>query len=313
MSTRGNGSPVVVKAFITKKDEYAFILKDIKARIDAGEDPSDIAFLAATKKELNACMDMATKMGIPAAFYAPQPAMENSRILAILALAKYLKDTSDTQDLRVVANALLKADDINASGLMDLPEEEREKYEKKVSGAAYAINTSDDIAAKKQMFLDLVTSFSMEDEAVDSFTDSISNKDYDEILTYCGYFEKYGVSTEFRRKGKYSGVAFSTIHSAKGLEWKTVYVSIDCVYKPQMSQKSIEEARRLIFVGGTRARDELTMTGCYESSDSNKYQVNMNPFVREMMEDAGQLDSFDSAFDSIARKKSVFSGNFVAK
>ena len=56
-------------------------------------------------------------------------------------------------------------------------------------------------------------------------------------------------------------LTLSTIHSAKGLEWKVVFLiwAADGRFPgPQSADpESLEEERRLMYVAGTRARDEL--------------------------------------------------------
>ena len=60
-------------------------------------------------------------------------------------------------------------------------------------------------------------------------------------------------------------LTLSTIHSAKGLEWKTVFViSVLDGFLPQdyafRSIEELEEERRLLYVALTRAKDELVVT-----------------------------------------------------
>lgn len=58
-------------------------------------------------------------------------------------------------------------------------------------------------------------------------------------------------------------VVVSTIHAAKGLEWKTVYVTNlyegSLPHKWSQSDEEIEEERRLFYVACTRARDTLVL------------------------------------------------------
>ncbi len=59
-------------------------------------------------------------------------------------------------------------------------------------------------------------------------------------------------------------VTLSTIHSAKGLEWRVVFLiwAADGRFPGPMSMgdEELEEERRLMYVAGTRARDELYIT-----------------------------------------------------
>lgn len=67
-----------------------------------------------------------------------------------------------------------------------------------------------------------------------------------------------------RRKKARSGLNLSTIHSAKGMEFKNVYM-IDCydgIFPAKLDRDdpgNLEEERRLFYVGMTRAMDRLTI------------------------------------------------------
>ncbi|MGL5642347.1 MAG: 3'-5' exonuclease, partial [Paraclostridium sp.] len=82
---------------------------------------------------------------------------------------------------------------------------------------------------------------------------------------------------ENRNNKNSEGVIFTTMHSAKGLEFPYVYIiganegtiphekSYD-IEDEEKRKFAIEEERRLLYVGITRAQDEL-----YISSPKNKY------------------------------------------
>ena len=84
----------------------------------------------------------------------------------------------------------------------------------------------------------------------------------------------------------------STVHGAKGLEWKYVYL-IDMTSKnfPFIKQSfyqneldNSEEERRLFYVASSRAKKELTIT-YYENVDGpDQYNIMISPFVRELDE-----------------------------
>jgi len=75
-------------------------------------------------------------------------------------------------------------------------------------------------------------------------------------------------------------VTLSTIHQAKGLEWRVVFVIwlADGMFPSSRSLESldaVEEERRLFYVATTRAEDELYLTyPCYwmNSSPENRLQ-----------------------------------------
>ena len=88
---------------------------------------------------------------------------------------------------------------------------------------------------------------------------------------------------------KYQGVVLTTAHSSKGLEWKVVFNSIsnydsESLHKTGVKhKKKLEEARRLLFVSITRARDLLYITGQYVAYGSKEDRT-YNQFLREVFE-----------------------------
>ncbi|MFC1666335.1 ATP-dependent helicase [Candidatus Omnitrophota bacterium] len=78
-----------------------------------------------------------------------------------------------------------------------------------------------------------------------------------------------------------SKLVLSTIHSAKGLEWHTVFiihVSEGCVpsYQSIGNDDSIEEERRLLYVAMTRAKENLYMLKPMIDLSPRNYLINKN-------------------------------------
>ena len=74
----------------------------------------------------------------------------------------------------------------------------------------------------------------------------------------------------FNVKNTKDGVVVSTLHKSKGQEWKIVFlIDVDEELIPYVKAKApeeIEEERRLLYVGMTRAKDELHIYSCVPSS-----------------------------------------------
>ena len=273
--TRPSGEPVIVNGFYTSKDELNHIVKTIKLLIANGTKPEEICVIAYTKGELQKIADALTKEGIPSMFGAPEPMMENSRIRAILAFARVIRDTNDTKDALTVANALCDGT------LLEKPLAEVEEAVQAVCNRAESIRIAP--ADQKAKFIEFIDEIAYDDEAVENFKESLENKDFEEVIDYCRAFSLYGGGVEFRRTDTYPGVALMTAHSSKGLEWPVVINTITKYQKGlRMPVDDIEETRRLLFVSATRARDKLIITGLY--ANGPKAGRTENIFLKELFE-----------------------------
>ena len=89
-----------------------------------------------------------------------------------------------------------------------------------------------------------------------------------------------------------------TLHSAKGLEFRTVVVAgLEDGLLPHFntggSQEEIEEERRLLYVGMTRAKERLFLTTCRRRRIAGRYQdQEESPFLLEVS--AEDLDVSES-------------------
>ena len=73
------------------------------------------------------------------------------------------------------------------------------------------------------------------------------------------------------------GVSLMTLHSAKGLEFRAVVVAgledgLLPHFNSQGAREDIEEERRLLYVGMTRARERLFLTCCRRRRIAGRYQ-----------------------------------------
>jgi DNA helicase II / ATP-dependent DNA helicase PcrA len=86
-----------------------------------------------------------------------------------------------------------------------------------------------------------------------------------EGATLADYLDSVSLATDAEAAGEGRGVTLSTLHAAKGLEFPAVFVvGLEEGYLPHgqsgEEEDELEEERRLLYVGMTRAKDELTLT-----------------------------------------------------
>jgi len=103
----------------------------------------------------------------------------------------------------------------------------------------------------------------------------------EELLTQTSLQEYFRGETE-QDKGH---LTLSTIHQAKGLEWKIVFIVGVCAYHfPHNLQcndfSGIEEERRIFYVGITRAKEDLYIT--YYLSDPRNFSYRKSLFIQEI-------------------------------
>ncbi|MGL5677114.1 MAG: ATP-dependent helicase [Cellulosilyticaceae bacterium] len=83
---------------------------------------------------------------------------------------------------------------------------------------------------------------------------------------------------------KQDGVVLSTMHSAKGLEFTYVFIvdAVDGVipHSKSLDEKQLEEERRLLYVGMTRAKEKLFI---YLPQQRYQEKVSISPFIDEML------------------------------
>ncbi|HEX2164262.1 MAG TPA: UvrD-helicase domain-containing protein, partial [Thermoanaerobaculia bacterium] len=87
------------------------------------------------------------------------------------------------------------------------------------------------------------------------------------------------------------GVSLMTLHSAKGLEFGAVAVGgledgILPHFNAQGAREDVEEERRLLYVGMTRAEDRLMLSCCRRRRVAGRYQDQIeSPFLAEIPQD----------------------------
>ncbi|MGB5478468.1 MAG: UvrD-helicase domain-containing protein, partial [Thermoanaerobaculia bacterium] len=138
-----------------------------------------------------------------------------------------------------------------------------------------------ELRAKLENLEELVT-------AAQEFTEETDWSDEADLLSaFLDHISLVSDIDEWRRE---QGVSLMTLHSAKGLEFEAVCVAgLEDGLLPHFNsggtQDEIEEERRLLYVGMTRAKQRLFLTGCRRRRIAGRYQDQQeSPFLLEIPE-----------------------------
>lgn len=303
VSQKPHGAPVSVQGFFDVAEEYNFIVKKIQEKIQAGTAPEEIAFIASTRTELLKMADLLTEQGIPSVLLNPERLKENSRVLAGLALARYLQDPEDTQDILICLNAIFNGE------LFVLSDEQIKQAIVNKQAEAAQIRQMPE-TEKREAFFKILNLFDEDDEIYEGFVETLQNQpNMAMIYQYCNDFTLYGDREEKRRENNYPGVVLTTAHSSKGMEWNIVFNSLTKydekdihTEKHYRNSEKVEERRRLLFVSATRAKQELYITSTYVAFGSGKNMC-LNIFLEESCNVAGISYNADQIRYEISKKK----------
>lgn len=206
--------------------------------------PNSIAILCRTRAELINLQMALDKYGVPTILKVPEVVADAPYVKAIIALAAFLKDHDDMVSLALYGKSLGQ-DPFN---------------EKELRDSATAILNVFDVCKTEAEKIDTFLGF-CKDASEDYVAEAFLNKmkglglhTLKQYLNYCVKYKTYNIrNTQSTAKEDTDCVTLITVHSAKGLEWDNVLLSLKRFPLD-------EESRRLFYVGVTRARERLLVT-----------------------------------------------------
>ena len=269
IATRPAEHAPTIQGYYTEEQEYKAIAQSIKARWIASEalpeeerkKARDIAVMASDKNELRKIASELTKLGVPSVLMNPIPYMSNSRVAALNSFYNAFTGKG-TQGFVDYQNALHHGEYKAASAQM---------LESIAADFALVVNNGEKSLDAFKTFAKALDENEV-DDCYQDFMEKINDcRDWDELTEFFSTFQLYGENSTFKRQGKFEGVCVITVHSAKGLEWNTTYLSLSHMDKADYHKRQYafengrehDEVIRKYFVGATRARDELIITGRY--------------------------------------------------
>lgn len=314
VAKKGDGKPVTVKGFHEHRsssiflenhepeNEYSWIAWKAQQWVkeDKGRDKKrSIGIIARKKSELIDIAAELSKRGIRSIMRCDVPIMTNTRVIAACSLADAFADPSSEMPfydyLMAKTNGSIIDEDHDTAKNSILELQERFKG-----------ILSLEITEQRACFHELLDALKGNDEIYESFLELLyQNQSIEEELAYIKNLRLFGESramAKLRKDYEDIDVELFTAHGCKGLERDCVIVTTTSFWKADYvgSERQRAEARRLLYVAITRAKEELVLTGMYtvraaatkDKTEAEKkkeeHTVHLNNFLQEVFEAAGQ-------------------------
>lgn len=323
----GSGEPITVRTTLDESDEANYVVGDILSSIRCGRHFRDAAVLYRMNAQSNALEYALKRNGIPYKIVGGMKFFDRAEVKDMLAYLCLLNNPLDDLRLQRVINTPVRGigavtmDKVTALAL----EQGASLYEiihnadlfpELKSAAARLIKFADLIDGLRKAgasmtlpeFYDEVCDRTGYVKALKDKKDLESQGRIENIqelksniigfleqdpddATLSGFLNEIALYTDLDGMETESDcVTLMTIHSAKGLEFSTVYVvGMEEGIFPSSSalydEDGIEEERRLCYVAMTRAKDKLTLTNCRQRMLYGRTSPNpVSRFLKEIPE-----------------------------
>ena len=326
-TTQGEGEKIQLYCAMDERDESAWMADHIQEEKERTGSYGNIAILYRTNAQSRVPEEMLMKAGIPYKVFGGQKFYERKEVKDILAYLRVIVNPADEVSLTRIINVPKRAigdstvqqlqqhalaQDIPLfAALSEMPENLGARARKSVGDFFQLITLL--TALKESMGLEefveeLIRRTGLEaqyqkedtDEArsrignIQEFRGAVHEYAQTEAQpTLEGYLENVALVTDLDRAEDQRGyVTMMTLHSAKGLEFDTVFIpgleeGIFPSSRAIDGEDRLEEERRLMYVGITRARKKLFLSRARERMLYN--QFNHNPPSRFLNEIPARL------------------------
>jgi len=233
-SANNHGSKPVINGFNTTGDEISYVVNEIIKHINSGVDSSDIAVLARTNSQLDQI----------------KSALNNAKISNQIKSGERFFDRIDVRDaMRVIRSASV------------LPPEGGNWYEDLVS-VLRPFGDADYVHGFLRLAKEMQSGSSELDvESVAADRTLTMPTLTMPTLTMRTFLRELEDRAEQNNPPTLPGVTLATLHSAKGLEWKHLFlIGVADGLLPISNATDLNEERRLFYVGVTRAKENIQIT-----------------------------------------------------
>lgn len=306
------GSPVCLREFQNPREEYLTISSKLKQRLEAGENLEDTAILFRTNQEAEGLVGTLMEYQIPFTMKEQLPNLFRHWICRNL--RAYMAMAAGDRSRRTFLEIMNRPNRYIARDALAEPQirfEALQEYYKDKDWMCDRITTLEthlkilatlnpyaavNFIRKGMGYEEYLREYAdyrrMKPEELLEVLERIQEstkgmKSLSEWETYIEDYTKKLAEQAKKQERKREGVIISTLHASKGLEYDRVYIMNvnegSIPYKKAVLQETLEEERRLFYVGMTRAKKELTL--CYV-----KRQFEKEREPSRFLEEAGLLN-----------------------
>ena len=296
----GEGEKIQVFVAEDERDEAAWIADTIRNMNRAGENLGDMAVLYRTNAQSRVLEDILVRAGIPYQIFGGLKFYDRKEVRDILAYLRVIANATDDISLRRIINVPRRSiGDSTVQELIRHAEEQEMPLYSALGDPPPSLGTRPrkcvteffmtmSLLSAMKDNMDLVTfvsaviektglraQYEKDDsdegrtriENIDEFMNAVSEyARAAEEATLEGFLENVALVTDLDRAESDRGfVTLMTLHSAKGLEFRNVFIAgmeenVFPSYRSLESEDRLEEERRLMYVGITRARERLFLS-----------------------------------------------------
>lgn len=284
----GEGEPVTCRIFQNPGEEYASVVRELKERLEAGENLEDTAILFRTNQEAEGLVRSLMEYQVPFTMKEKLPNLFSHWICrnmqAYLKLAAGDRTRSTFLEVMNRPNRYISREAMTKSRVSfdDLREYYRDRdwmcdrittletHLRILSSLnPYAAINFIRKGMKYEEYLQEYAQYrKMKPEELLEILERISEsaKGYRSLEEWQAYIKEYTeklAEQAKRQEDKKEGVTVSTLHASKGLEYDLVYIMNvnegNIPFRKAVLKEAVEEERRLFYVGMTRAKKKLTL------------------------------------------------------
>ena len=259
ISTRPGTVDPEVYGFADRQEEYDWIADKMQKIIASGRyQPEDICYIGANRSVIAGMEKTLLDRGIACNRKNPEYINDNSRVMGVYALHAAWKDNRNTHAIKLFLQARENGElyvRYNAAEITGMIEKEQHRYR--------LMRRYND-KRRAWAFIRECRKLNMTDELYAQYVYKLCDYAEKGWKTLSAHLDNLEASDKdsYKRRLNYAGVVLTTAHSSKGLEWPVVFLSLTKFDSKELTEKTArEEKNRLVYVGTSRAKDELYVTG----------------------------------------------------